>query len=425
MKDIELEMKIGSTLSVTILILSGFSFFTITSDYFPNAEAISIWDQVSVSDLANGTFDNTTVDGNEIAAKILLSNVSGEWIQVDPLTRPEERYAHGMATVWGTDSVILFGGQNHTTKTNLFNDTWEYDFSINNWIKKNTTNHPNATMAFTMATIWGTDKVLLFGGYLPGRFYDETWVYDLSDNTWMKKMPTTKPNGRAEHQMTSIWGTDKILLFAGHDGYNCYNETWIYDLTDNTWTKCITNHEPEYRYGHALVTMWGTDKVVLYGGTGQSPDTNDLWVFDLSDNDWEEKTPPNMPGKRYAHKMLSSTGMDRIVTFSGVMGNIKDDTWEYDLSDNVWRRIYSITSPGGRVYYGLAGIYNTNQAVLFGGYNVPAFLDDTWIYSINRSALFQNGTYVSAQYDTCMNSSFKTIGWSADTTINTSVKFQF
>jgi len=42
----------------------------------------------------------------------------------------------------------------------------------------------------------GEDKALLFGGKVSGSANDETWVYDLSDNTWTQKNPSTKPSVR-------------------------------------------------------------------------------------------------------------------------------------------------------------------------------------------------------------------------------------
>ena len=39
----------------------------------------------------------------------------------------------------------------------------------------------------------GGDQVLLFGGELPSGSSDETWVYDLSDNTWTSQVLATVP----------------------------------------------------------------------------------------------------------------------------------------------------------------------------------------------------------------------------------------
>ena len=122
----------------------------------------------------------------------------------------------------GDDKVLLFGGVDGFFS--LFDDTWVYDLSDNAWTQKSPTTKPTARSDHAMAYMGG-DKVLLFGGY-DGSFDDETWVYDLSDNAWAQKSPTAKPSARISHGMASI-GDDKVLLFGGYDG-SFVDETWVY-----------------------------------------------------------------------------------------------------------------------------------------------------------------------------------------------------
>ena len=51
---------------------------------------------------------------------------------------------------------------------------------------------PSARSRHAMAYLGG-DQVLLFGGELPSGSSDETWVYDLSDNTWTSQVLATVP----------------------------------------------------------------------------------------------------------------------------------------------------------------------------------------------------------------------------------------
>ena len=60
-----------------------------------------------------------------------------------------------------------------------------------NWTLKSPATKPSARLEHAMASLGG-DQVLLFGGF-DGSFDDETWVYDLSDNTWTLQKPATKP----------------------------------------------------------------------------------------------------------------------------------------------------------------------------------------------------------------------------------------
>jgi len=124
-----------------------------------------------------------------------------------------------------------------------------------------------------MASLGG-DQVLLFGGE-DGSYDDETWVYDLSDNTWTQKSPAAKPSARYTHAMASLGG-DQVLLFGGYDGSND-DETWVYDLSDNTWTLKSPATKPSARVYHAMTSLGG-DQVLLFGGN-DGPFDDETWVY--------------------------------------------------------------------------------------------------------------------------------------------------
>ena len=75
-----------------------------------------------------------------------------------------------------------------------------------------------------MASLGG-GQVLLFGGS-DGAYDGETWVYDLSDNTWTEKIPAASPSARVDHAMAWIGG-DQVLLFGGYDASGYDGETWL------------------------------------------------------------------------------------------------------------------------------------------------------------------------------------------------------
>ena len=81
---------------------------------------------------------------------------------------------------------------------------------------------PSGFFETAMASLGG-DQVLLVDHYS-----ETTWVYDLSDNTWTRQYPTSSPPGGREQYLASLGG-DQVLLFDSS------SETWVYDLGDNTW----------------------------------------------------------------------------------------------------------------------------------------------------------------------------------------------
>jgi len=401
------------------------------------ASALSTWTQTSDMDFLNGTFDNITIIGSGEAAelKIDLSEIQ-TWTEKTPASKPVGRTWHAMATVWKTDKMILFGGAGSSIWYN--DETWIYDLKNNTWTDKTPSprpvNYPSGRYGHAMAAIPGTDQVLLFGGRTITNLWwcNETWVYDLSNDNWMEKTPanptpSNNPSCRHHHAMAAIPGTNKVLLFGGN--WNL-NDTWVYDGLSETWNYIIpTGSQPSGRYGHAMAAIPGTDQVVLFGGQDSSGYKDDTWVYDLSDVTWTPKTQNPKPSARYWHAMASIWGTDKMVLFGG--GNstfYNDDTWIYDLKNNTWTdktpSPRPISYPPSSYGHTIAGVYGMDRVMLFGGRinTSPWHNDETWIYRHFLPTI--NGTYVSGAYDTCSNSSFKTISWSGITPEYTNISFQ-
>ncbi|MGB2806020.1 MAG: kelch repeat-containing protein, partial [Candidatus Zixiibacteriota bacterium] len=107
---------------------------------------------------------------------------------------------------------------------------------------------------------------------------DDTWVYDLSDKTWTQQDPSSRPPARMYHDMAYI-GDDQVLLFGGSDcATGNLADTWVYDLSDDNWTQDTNTIQPSARYGHGLseTSMDGTSYLVLFGGSSGGGET---WTF--------------------------------------------------------------------------------------------------------------------------------------------------
>ena len=213
-----------------------------------------------------------------------------------------------------------------------------------NWNNQNPATIPaSGAMAFIV-----DDKVLIFGGGT------QTWIYDLSDNNWTPRSPVNNPPARQYHEMAWL-GDDKVLLFGGFDeNFINLNDTWVYDLSDNTWTQKFPGTNPSARSGHGMAKI-GDDQVLLFGGDG---DDGGTWAYDLSDNNWISKSPP-VPPPHHDQCPLANVGADKVLLFGS-------DTWVYDLSDNAWTLMSPATAPPGRGNYGMASI-GGDKALLFGG----------------------------------------------------------
>jgi len=413
---------------IIILICFGLIIIMPLSQKNSMVKSTSFWVQTSDADYNNGTFDNVTMEGSGLDAVLKMDTIElNYWLNTIPKDgiKPTARSAHAMASVWGTDKIVLFGGYNGSSN----DETWVYDLKNNSWMDKTPSprppNYPSSRYSHSMASVWGTNKVLLYGGSNLG----DTWAYNINNNTWENMDPSIKPPIRYSHAIASIWGTDKVLLFGGKSPSDEYNDTWVYNLSNNTWTnKNPLGNKPDVRYWHSMASVNGTDNVVIFGGWDSSGGKNDTWVYDLSDNKWFQVTSINNPPARRNHAMASIHGTKNILLFGGYVRFNKylDDTWIFTLNNNShgnWTEITEMPiKPTNRYELAMAGIFGTNSVVLFGGTDHENYFNDTWIF--NKFQYLNNGTFISIPYNIGSNSSFKTISWNGTTSINSSIKFQ-
>jgi hypothetical protein len=422
--EIEMRKKTGklqlfSILIILSLICSGILIIFPSIPVFNSAFAASTNEQTSYSDFENGLKLNVKINGSGEDAELMISNLElYRWGKSKPSCYPSGRFAHAMAPIYWGDKVLLFGGINESGR---LNDTWIFDFTDNNWTEMKPESSPKPRGRYAMATIcrtdkWRSDKVLLFGGY---PLNNETWVYDLSENNWIQLSPKDQPNKRHNHAMASINGTDKVLLFGGTYGFKNFNDTWIFDLSDNAWTNMQPKTTPSAKGWQAMATIYGTDNILLFGGPKNA---NETWVYDLSENNWTKKTLINPPKVRAHYYSLASIwGTDKIVLFGGYNNNRKtySETWVYDNEDNEWTKLNLIITPTFKYDSAMSSIFFKKKVLLFGGISFGKFLNETW-----QLTKIETGMYLSTLMDMGERTTLKKLTWVADTPPGTGIIFQ-
>jgi hypothetical protein len=239
---------------------------------------------------------------------------------------------------------------------------------------------PDSRRGHMVTTIYGTDKVLLFGGY-NGAYYNDTWVYDVSDDTWTDMVPIgDRPSPRHSGALAPIFGTDSVILFGGSTLSGLSNETWIYSFNSNVWARFFPFPAPVAMEYHEMEMVYHDDKVMLFGGYDGTDYLDDTWLFDFSDMRWDNSSPALGPSARKGHEMATIWGTKDILLFGGNESGIIEvgDTWLYNLTTNEWT---DLDPPGGkpspRRGQGMACIFETDHVLLFG----PD--DQTWIYDVS------------------------------------------
>ncbi len=287
MRKFDGKYRLCSVLLIILLVLAGSIVIFNINPELNSAIAASTWLQSSDKDFSNGTLNNLTIVGTGVAAKLQI-DISDlkHWLQQTPGSSPPARGYHGGCSIDGDDKGVIFGGA-----WNRY-DTWEFDLSDNTWTDKTQTTRPSARYYTAMASVDGDDKGVLFGGYYN---MDDTWVYDSSLGTWSETSPATSPNGRYGNAMATIYGTDKIMLFGGvgySAGWTYYNDTYIYDVSDTMWYQMSPANHPTGRFGSTMAAFDGTKKVLLFGGmTSYTNFVGGTWLYDYSTDAWTNQNP--------------------------------------------------------------------------------------------------------------------------------------
>ncbi len=108
-----------------------------------------------------------------------------------------------------------------------------------------------------------------------------------------------EPCGRGASQMAVDPVRGKIVLFGGMRIDSYLGDTWVYDCKTRTWEQRWPERNPAPRFGHTLVWLPKSGRIVLYGannhtvGAGSRVPFNsrmpphDLWTYDMDRNAWK------------------------------------------------------------------------------------------------------------------------------------------
>jgi len=323
------------------------------------------------------------------------------WRNLFPSVRPSPRYSFGMAFDSVSNKVVVFGGLPGPS-----GDTWIYDHDTNNWTNRNPASPPEARSNPAMHYDGITKKVILFGGGGGiGAFYNNLWVYDLSQNRWTNITGGFLPGARwvgASAYVTDRW---RVYIFGGYNSSGSLDDTWYHRFINSdyegiaratervtlSWVEVTQPTRPAPRDYPQMAYDSQSDVVVLFGGRQSSGYLGDTWLFYPSNNTWRQVFPAVSPSARGGGGMVYMTKHDKILLFGGAgSSGYKWDTWLYDVETNTWKVVTTSVHPPGRsgIQYGMVYLEGVDRVILFGGSNVT-YYKDVWEYDPNTNTWTQ------------------------------------
>jgi hypothetical protein len=175
-------------------------------------------------------------------------------------------------------------------------------------------------------------ETLVFGGTAPGTGggagpgTDGTWLWDGS--TWERRATAANSPPHRTHQgMAWDEARQRVVLFGGlvPGTWQLLGDTWEWD--GSAWTARQPANAPSARYGAAMVYHPTVGRVVLAGGNNNANGLADTWHWDGTAGQWTSVQPPASPPGHAQLPFLWHAGRQRAVLLGA--GYPAAD-WEYN-----------------------------------------------------------------------------------------------
>jgi N-acetylneuraminic acid mutarotase len=331
----------------------------------------------------DGTEDS---DADTVLVTVNRDYNSGSWTQYNTEgDKPSARCYHGMAYL-SPNKILLFGGwESINSNEGLLNDTWEYDVENHTWNEISISGDiPPARYRHNNGMAYlGNNLVLLYGGAGEDSTLGDTWIYNGNNQTWtLIDNLSINPSSRDEHAMSYI-GNSKVILFgSGTAEGNLLNDTWEFDASTNSWTQLnITGDLPEGRKANGLAYI-GNNTILLFGGMDDSDnDFNDTWIFNYNDLTWTEVTYLETE----AHEgTMAYIGDEKVLMFGD------GETYLYDNENQSWTQL-SFSDENCPNYHQENSMAFTGNSsiIMFGGHTIEddeeVLSDQTWEFKADNN----------------------------------------
>lgn len=408
--------------------------------------------------VTNFTFGTYTMASNDAAIYNFTTNL---WSVTAFVSKPSERMLASFTNVYSNNiyANVLFGGKNDIGF--VYNDTWIFDV-VTGWTQLTFTNpFPSSRYGASMVYCKSNNTTYLYGGldFLGASYFNDLWTFtNIGVWNWNKvtdtftltnsyiSLPMVSAGDIANANIGLLLRNDGMyningftvlpainppqdLKFGAFDGANnafiyAYNEfdqefmfchvtinstvpfvntmeTWLFNLSAQTWTKQITISNPPLVYGGGLVYDTVSNTYILFAGYDRIyPTTNVIKVYYFINGDWQAITtvgsfnPISRAGFSVAYdpstKKVLLFGGFQYTGFSGSPFINFNETWVFDTIALTWSLLQPTfnLSPSARSQASLVYYTQANQFVMFAGLYFDTtsndFLDlnDTWSFTL-------------------------------------------
>ena len=275
------------------------------------------------------------------------------WTQIEDGAGPRGRFNFMMVYLHVHHQLFLFGG---FSANDRLSDTWIYDITDNRWFQIRPENSPSHRSDAAIAYDPKNDVVILHDGYCRDDSHpQDTWVFDFDSISWTQMSPEDSPIPQYGHHMIYDTRNRMLVMYGGHwsipgTGRHGYSDgVWTYDYQSDTWTKVDPATSLPRRYWHTLAYDEDRGAMVVFGGSGERDAVlDDTWLYDLSTNTWERLYTDEKPPERENSALVYDTVHEKFILFGGLVEFGEpplNDLWVLDSAEGTWREILPEATP--------------------------------------------------------------------------------
>ncbi len=260
-----------------------------------------------------------------------LSLNDNNWVQIMPNggPNPNPRYTHNAYYDPTNNTMIIWSGQGNAGA--LYNDVWVFNLSSNQWsliwADSNVSGAPLKRYGTASVFEPVSRKITTFAGFTSNGRFDDTWTFDVTNRVWQNQTNTSHPPKRCLHSAVYAGQTGRMIIYGGQDT-GPLDDIWQCTLSNYTWANITPVAKPPARFWNSMI-YYGSGNVLIFGGLGTSP-MNDMWKFRMGPNLWEPVNQgSNKPAARWGQQTIFIPEQDKMVIFGGEGDSLFTDTWAY------------------------------------------------------------------------------------------------
>jgi len=280
---------------------------------------------------------------------------------------------------YAADTVYLFGGRAGGSPVDEF---WALDTSASPPAWREITAGGGPAPRFGHNALFDGGKLIIVAGQGDDGFLNDVWSFDPAAGSWNELGTKSEEEPAVRYGAGGALdvGRDRVFISHGFTDSGRFDDTWIFDLAENAWSKIDTDGNVPIKRC-LLRTVWVNEQMLLFGGqTDGEPFLGDFWSLDTSAGRWTQKQPATLPSARNLFgASFEQHAVAKQWTIYG--GNTPDgpsgEIWAYVLPDDAWRRVEQTgTTPSARYSADIAG--GGGMLYMYGGTDDSGELDDTW-----------------------------------------------